>query len=480
MKSTALLVAGMHRSGTSATTGALRHFGVPLGTRLQAPGGDNPKGYWENELVVTVHEQLLQELGSSWDDVRDLPPDWVHSAVAQKAKLALQKIIREEFDGQPIWAVKDPRISRLLPLWREAVKSMDVRIVMLIVARDPVEVAESIRVRNGWPEVVGELLWIRHVLEIEGSTREFARCVITYDELLDDPYAAIAQAATRLDVALPRRSEAVAATVRDFVDHRERHHQSTGRLDRSKPAIHAIVSNAFDALKEISRSNSGWEKIEDSRVAFEREWKKIGAYVDPFAYRALENARSKKIFEDDNIRLLDQIGDRTRSDEAQVDQARLAARLSGIEDEARAVAAENRRLVEAGKTADAQRQMLEAELARIGEERNVAQATALQFAARIEDVRVQLDRLRRVEAENEGLRADLENIRDESEKELLRSTEQKSQLEDQCLSIRRQVMELSETITTLQSDQAAILDSWSWRITRPVRALSRVLLARKG
>ena len=85
--SRALLVLGMHRSGTSVAAGALRLAGVDLGTDLMAPAPDNPKGFWEHSGVVAIHEQLLAALGRAWNDPRPLPGGWLGSAAAAAASL---------------------------------------------------------------------------------------------------------------------------------------------------------------------------------------------------------------------------------------------------------------------------------------------------------------------------------------------------------------------------------------------------------
>jgi hypothetical protein len=43
----ALLVFGMHRSGTSALTRVLNLRGAALSRQMVAPKSDNPRGYWE-------------------------------------------------------------------------------------------------------------------------------------------------------------------------------------------------------------------------------------------------------------------------------------------------------------------------------------------------------------------------------------------------------------------------------------------------
>ena len=74
-KRNALIVLGMHRSGTSALAGSLRFLGVNLGEYLLEPNQSNIVGYFEHQSIYQIHEKLLQELNSSWDDVRNLPDD---------------------------------------------------------------------------------------------------------------------------------------------------------------------------------------------------------------------------------------------------------------------------------------------------------------------------------------------------------------------------------------------------------------------
>ena len=47
-KTSAYFVLGMHRSGTSAVSGALRFLGGQHGDKLMEDAPDNPKGFWES------------------------------------------------------------------------------------------------------------------------------------------------------------------------------------------------------------------------------------------------------------------------------------------------------------------------------------------------------------------------------------------------------------------------------------------------
>ena len=56
---TAVLVLGMHCSGTSAITRLLNLRGVGLGRDLLPAKADNERGFWENRAILELHERFL-------------------------------------------------------------------------------------------------------------------------------------------------------------------------------------------------------------------------------------------------------------------------------------------------------------------------------------------------------------------------------------------------------------------------------------
>ena len=117
LKNRAIMVLGMHRSGTLAFTGALSLMGVDLGPSLLPASSTNQSGYWEHSEVVSVHDRLLMALGSSWDDLSPLPARWWESEPAAPYRAMLLEILARDFAASPLWALKDPRLCRLMPLW---------------------------------------------------------------------------------------------------------------------------------------------------------------------------------------------------------------------------------------------------------------------------------------------------------------------------------------------------------------------------
>ncbi len=71
---TAVVVLGMHRSGTSALARVLNLCGAYLPDELMSPRHyDNPTGFWEPEAIVKLNDRVLRQLGGAWNRV-DVPP----------------------------------------------------------------------------------------------------------------------------------------------------------------------------------------------------------------------------------------------------------------------------------------------------------------------------------------------------------------------------------------------------------------------
>lgn len=186
LKNRAIMVLGMHRSGTSAFSGVLSLMGVDLGSRLLPATPANASGYWEHEEVVAVHDSLLMALGSKWDDPRGLPAGWQTSDAAAGHRTKLRQIIERDFGASPLWALKDPRLCKLLPLWIPLLDEIGCEPVWVLLARHPSESIRSLETREGFLREKSELLWLRHTLDAERETRDRNRVVITFDQLLGD------------------------------------------------------------------------------------------------------------------------------------------------------------------------------------------------------------------------------------------------------------------------------------------------------
>lgn len=221
----AILVLGMHRSGTSALTRVLNLLGAELGSRLMpAVSGNNENGFWENQDAVDIHETLLTDLGRNWHDIREMPAGWTSSEAAARARAAIRRLISSDFAAAPLWALKDPRLCRLMPLWLDVLAEFGIGARFVFVLRSPDEVAASLQARDGWSHAMSRLLWLQHMREAEEATRGHSRCVVHFDELIEDWNTVAGRIARELDVAWPVDPASVAAQIATFIDPGARHH----------------------------------------------------------------------------------------------------------------------------------------------------------------------------------------------------------------------------------------------------------------
>jgi len=181
-----LLVLGMHRSGTSALTGVLQKLGVELGEELLPPTRDNPRGHFENARAVAAHEALFAALGRTWQDPRALPPSWRESLPGDVAHEALTQLLRDMLASADSVAVKDPRTSRVVDLWKDVARVSRAEMGAILMIRHPGEVAASLHRRDGLSRVRANLLWMTYLLEAERGTRDLPRAFVSYQSLLAD------------------------------------------------------------------------------------------------------------------------------------------------------------------------------------------------------------------------------------------------------------------------------------------------------
>src|SRR6187200_3242741 len=74
---TAMIVAGMHRSGTSAVARLLMLLGADGPRNLMPARRGNEAGHWESGPIVDLHDEILATASMTWDDVSPFPVAWL-------------------------------------------------------------------------------------------------------------------------------------------------------------------------------------------------------------------------------------------------------------------------------------------------------------------------------------------------------------------------------------------------------------------
>jgi len=268
----ALLVLGMHRSGTSATTRVLNILGADLPTRTVGPDQSNAAGYWEPPELYRLHDQMLARAGSRWDDWQ--PFDW--AALEEVDVLGVMSALLDfharEFRDSHLFVIKDPRICRFPRLWLEILERFSAAPYAVIPVRHPFAVAQSLRVRDGFSFAKSYLVWLRHVIDAEYGSRGIPRTFVDYDCLLDDWRTQVGRMAEELGITWPNTLPDVQDVMDRFLSNELRHHAATGGELEGDQNVVSWIRRAYAAVQAFARcgdSETVRREMDQVRVEFD-------------------------------------------------------------------------------------------------------------------------------------------------------------------------------------------------------------------
>ncbi len=182
-----VIIAGMHRSGTSVAAQLCQHMGAYLGEKAELMGAarDNPGGFFENIEITKTNDEILRLCGREWYSLTLAEPDYHHPQIIKKIE-KLKAIVQRLLLKSDTVAIKDPRISVLLPLWEKILDGLEVETAYIWIFRNPLEVMESLRKRDGYTSKHSLLLWSHYNLSILRFLRNKKYLLVDYREILDN------------------------------------------------------------------------------------------------------------------------------------------------------------------------------------------------------------------------------------------------------------------------------------------------------
>ena len=209
----------MHRSGTSALAGSMSLLGANMGDNLLQPQPENPKGFFESHAVMNAHDEALEILGFTWDDPR--PIDFASVSTSQRYRcrqLLLDAAVAQIAGASGVSVIKDPRCSRLVPIWVEVFQELELQPRFVLSLRTAAEAAASLQRRSSASLAVGFELWRQHVLAMERHSRGFRRSIVAFDQLLRDPVGVLEVVESDLEIAFPAAPVANRSALESFLE----------------------------------------------------------------------------------------------------------------------------------------------------------------------------------------------------------------------------------------------------------------------
>ena len=469
-------------------------LGAELPKTVMGAGPGNAMGHWEPSKLVAINEQMLTEAGSRWDDWQMSDLGMLPARRLAHFKSRIQRRIESEYGTAHLFVLKDPRISRLVPLYEDVLARMDIEPRFVIALRNPLEVLSSLEHRDvlgcqgvarsaGVGRAQTALLWLRHLLEAEAVTRDSKRVIVSFERLFDDCAATLEDISTQLAVRWPNRVAEMGQEISEFLTPTERHHISTTGDLGLDPLMCHWVQEAYIALrkledrpalkgplKALDRTRTEFQHaaplieagLAELRSAHAAERKKQSEIVRKAASKIDEQTTALSSREHENAQLQDRL-ERTHAVVAQLQDdleqertsaAQLARALDDREKDLQAAQSElseTRISVETLTAAIAERETILREL----------ETTASKQRARSEQL----------ESELAGAKLDIQALETRTRTLADATSEMLTALK----SADRSRAELSDALHSAQAAKMQMQSSLSWRITKPLRSVTSIV-----
>lgn len=254
-----LIIAGFHRSGTSATAQLLHRAGLFLGYELLAALPSNPYGHFEDREVVGLHQGILADNARTWVVGEPLLP-LVHDGRWAR----MRQMIERRNTEHALWGFKDPRACLFMAPWKYLMPDMKV----LLVYRHFSETTYSLGQRHSsdlflkrgqsyvhrrfWEEPDLALrMWLVHNKAMLGFARAYPEDTLAVSmDMIRDGFPVIWAVNQRWDLGL--KDIPVAEVYDPRITVRRARRQAVS--DRS---LIERVGATWDALEELSRETEG-------------------------------------------------------------------------------------------------------------------------------------------------------------------------------------------------------------------------------
>lgn len=183
------VVVGMHRSGTSLCSNVLGLLGVDMADEA-GENHSNPLGHFERWEFMALQDEILSLFDRGYfSPTHDypLPPAWWADFRLRPIKQQLKAHLRQIMSRSDLFGFKDPRTTRLMPMWNQIFTELRLYPKFIVCIRNPAHVAVSLLARDNLDIEVGELRTLDYIVDALRHTRGHSRCFIRYDDWMREP-----------------------------------------------------------------------------------------------------------------------------------------------------------------------------------------------------------------------------------------------------------------------------------------------------
>lgn len=294
-KKTLIVVLGMHRSGTSALTRALKVVGVDLGDNLMQPIAKiNEKGFFEDLDINKFNDYLLNKMDSIWCspqipqtnqlEILNNPTD-INTAI---------DLLNSKINNVAIFGFKDPRVTVLLPFWQNIFKICNLNVNYLIAIRNPLSVAKSLEKRDRFSVQKGLFLWAQYMLASLEYTNQQNRVLVSYEQLMLNPNLQLQKISEAFN--LPINDQELKIFTNEFLDSSLQH--TNLDLDDLKILNYKSIYNLYVYFLELLNNNIPSINLEEIKNNYIND---ISLYLSDFNHQDFLMKKINELLADINF-----------------------------------------------------------------------------------------------------------------------------------------------------------------------------------
>ncbi|MGP7735181.1 hypothetical protein [Oceanimonas smirnovii] len=261
-----VVVLGMHRSGTSALTRSLQVLGVDLGDNLLPANAQvNAKGFWEDREILQFNVELMSVLGLDWDNLAIISPELCNSEQVRVYVPGAVALLKKKMQHTACFGLKDPRMSVLLPFWKQVFDLLGLDVFYIIAARHPLSIVQSLAKRDNMLPEQTLPLWQNYMLSCLWYTRGERCLVVEYENILKAPEQQLLRLSALTGLTFDAKSDAFKLYASDFISPELSHSHFAAEQFEAAGAVtaehvklyHLLVALAHD---EFDINNEGCQK----------------------------------------------------------------------------------------------------------------------------------------------------------------------------------------------------------------------------
>lgn len=277
------IVLGMHRCGTSVLSHVMHLLGCDMADERDTASPKNPYGFWERPDLVAIHDEILAVIGrsvGSAEHILPFPTGWWRRKDIQTLKRQLTEAVDAHVrSSSDLWGFKDPRTSRMLPLWREITRALDLEPIYIHAIRSPLSAARSMSLKNPKARPLSiaqsELMWLAYNYDIVRHAPNEAMLCVDYDEWFIDPEAVALKIQRHFELPNIYDDAGLSEMLQQVISEDFRHHKSETERSRS-PSIATLFYETLHA----SLNGENAKGLEAQLPAVELFLKSLGPIVE--------------------------------------------------------------------------------------------------------------------------------------------------------------------------------------------------------